>query len=450
MAKSKKAPAPPQPPPEVRYFELGDSFWELTCDDASVQTRHGKVGSPGQTKRKTFKASYEVTAETRKLVATKTEDGYVEKVGTPPEPRTNPALEKAIAADPSDEAAFMVYADWLQAQGDLRGELIALQAADKDRPAAKFLAQHVDYFLGPLGAHQKCHDGFHDKKHAAFTWKHGFIYAARLAHNQHADNWKGQLATDVLLPLLRHPSGKFLVELTLNENDDPSEDTLDDLFDVIARHPIRTLRKLRIGDEVSQISWFHAGNLGKLWKGVPNLVDFEIEAGEFELGKLEVPALRRAVFRTGGLTKTAATSIATATWPKLEHLEVYFGDSEYGCTATIEEALAILARSDLKHLGYLGLKNAEFQAELIPHLANSKLVRQLHTLDMSHGLLLDEHIDTLLAHKDAFAHLKVLDVSSTWLTKPGIKRLQGIATTLVAKDCWHEAEPEFRFVRIGE
>ena len=449
MAK-KKEPAPPKPPPEVRYFELGDRFWELTFDDASVQTRHGKVGSPGQTTRKDFEASYEVTYETRKLVAAKTKAGYVEKVGTPPEARTNRALEKTIAADPTDEAAYLVYADWLQAQGDPRGELIALQIAGKTKPAAKLLARHADYFLGPLAAHQTCHDGFRDTKRPALTWKRGFIHAARLAHNQYADPWKGRLASDVLLPLLRHPSGKFLVELTINENDDPSEDTLDDLVAVIARHPIPTLRKLRIGDDVSQISWYRVGNLGKLWAAVPNLVDLEIEAGQFELGTLALPHLKRAIFRTGGLSKTAAKSIAAASWPALEHLEVYFGDPQYGCTATSKDAIAILARTDLRHLRYLGLKNAMFQGDLIPHFAHSKLVRQLHTLDMSSGILLDEHVDTLLAHKAAFEHLKVLDVSHSWLTKAARKRLKGIAGTLLTEGCWDEADSEYRFVHIAE
>jgi uncharacterized protein (TIGR02996 family) len=437
----------------LRYFELAnDKFWEITLEEKAITTRHGKIGSPGQTKRRGFGAGYEAKAESRRLVAEKLKQGYVEKVPgvTTPAAKTNAALEKAISRDPYDDAAYMVYGDWLQARDEPRGELIALAAAGKAKAAAKCLAAHADYFLGPLKAHQECHDGFRDKKRPAFTWKNGFIFGARLAHNQYADNWPGVLATDVLLPLLLHPSGKFLVELTINENDDPSEDTLDDLFAVIAGHPIPTLRKLRIGDEVSQISWYRVGKVGAIWKAVPKLTHFEIEAGEFELGTIELPHLTRAVFHTGGLSKESATSIARARWPKLEHLEVYFGDPEYGCTATLEHALSMLERTDLEKLSYLGIKNAEFQGELIPHLAGSKLVRQLHTLDMSCGILLDEHVDLLLAHADAFRHLEVLDVSSTWLTDKAIKRLRGVARTIKAENCWNDPDPEFRYVRVGE
>lgn len=442
---------PPKPPPVVRYFEHGDKFWELSVDELAITTRTGKRGAAGQTKLKTFDKGYETTYEARKLVRAKTKAGFVEKLpGEQPAHHVNAALEKTLRADPTDASTYAVYADWLQAQGDPRGELAALQIAGKTKPATKFLEANVDYFLGPLKDRQRCFDG-NDKKKQAFTWKHGFIAAARLAHNQYGDNWKGALATDVLLPLLQHPSGKFLVELTLNENDDPSEGTLDDLFAVIAEHPIPTLRKLRIGDDVPQISWYRVGNLGKAWAGLPNLTHFEIEAGEFSLGDIELPHLVHAIFQTGGLSKAAATSIANARWPKLEHLEVYFGDPQYGCTAKLADALAILESCKrLKHLRYLGLKNAEFQADLIPHLAASKVTKHLHTLDIGDGILLDEHVDAILANKAAFSHLEVLDVSNTWLTKKAISRLTGVAKSIRAEGCWHDANPEYRYVRVGE
>ena len=434
-----------------RYFELADKFWEIVLEGTTVQTRHGKVGSLGQTKLKQHEADYEATWDAQKLVTAKVKLGFVEKVASKtPVAKSDAALEKAIIANPHDDAAYLVYGDWLQGHGDPRGELIALQAGNKDKVAKKYIKDHADYLLGPLKQHQKCYDDFNGKKPDAFTWKNGFIYRARLAHNEYADQWRGKLATDVMLPLLQHPSGKFLVELVLNENDDPSEDTLDDIFDVIAKHPMPTLRKLQIGDDVSQISWYRVGNIGKIWKSVPNLTHFDIEAGEFELGTIELPNLVHAVFQTGGLSKTAAKSIAKAKWPKLEHLEVYFGDPQYGCTATIKDAQAILENANVPKLRYLGLKNAEFQAELVPHLAKSKLVRQLHTLDMSCGILLDEHVDVILQHKDAFKHLEVLDVGSTWLTPAAVKRLKGVAKKVVCEDSWAEANPQYRYVRIGE
>lgn len=43
-------------------------------------------------------------------------------------------LLAAIAADPDDEAARLVYADWLIARGDRRGDLIALEARERTTP----------------------------------------------------------------------------------------------------------------------------------------------------------------------------------------------------------------------------------------------------------------------------------------------------------------------------
>ncbi|HEX7701448.1 MAG TPA: TIGR02996 domain-containing protein [Kofleriaceae bacterium] len=54
-------------------------------------------------------------------------------------------LESAILADPDDLATYLVYADWLQAHGYPRGELIVLVQAfwqradrgDQRRPAVR-------------------------------------------------------------------------------------------------------------------------------------------------------------------------------------------------------------------------------------------------------------------------------------------------------------------------
>jgi uncharacterized protein (TIGR02996 family) len=45
------------------------------------------------------------------------------------------AIEAAIDDDPDDARAYAVYGDWLQEQGDPRGELIALQQAAEEDPS---------------------------------------------------------------------------------------------------------------------------------------------------------------------------------------------------------------------------------------------------------------------------------------------------------------------------
>jgi uncharacterized protein (TIGR02996 family) len=447
-----------------RYeFTEGSSnkFWDITLAGKSFTTTYGRIGANGQTTIKSFKSDAEAKSAYEKLVAEKVKKGYALAGGEKPKakgkaapaekpatiaPRSNAALEKAIVANPTDADAYMVYADWLQGEGDPRGELVAMQAGGKTAAAKKLLEQHADYFYGALKDHLVCHDGGDTP---AFTWKNGFIHAVRLAHNCYGDSeWKGKLAEDVLKPLLAHPSGKFVVEMTLNENDDPTDDTLDDIFAVIAKHPLPTLRKLRIGDDVSQISWYRVGNLGKIWKAIPNLTHFQIEAGEFELGKIDLPHLVDARFVTGGLSKSAAKSIANAAWPKIEYLEVYYGDPQYGADASAKDVAPLLARTDMPKLKHLGVKNAEFQDELVEYLAKSKLVKQVATLDISMGLLSDECMPAFEKHADAFAHL-ALDVSETYLSKDAQKRLKKIVKKLVA-DGMRDPNDDYRYVCVGE
>jgi len=66
----------------------------------------------------------------------------------PPEPRPlSPHEEpflRAIAADPADEATRLVYADWLEEQGDPLGEFLRLQCQAKglERRERELWAQH--------------------------------------------------------------------------------------------------------------------------------------------------------------------------------------------------------------------------------------------------------------------------------------------------------------------
>lgn len=319
------APAPGQPAAGSggRYFELvegtSSKFWEITLSGSALRTRYGKIGTAGQTTLKELGSPAAAKKEHDKLIAEKTKKGYEEGGGGGggdgddedgeggeggPNAR-NAALEQVIAADPYDDDAYRVYADWLQGQSDPRGDLIALQLGKKTASANKLLASHRDYFWGSLHAHQQTYDG-HDEP--AFTWKNGFIHAARLSHNSYAaEDFEGSLA-EILGELLAHPSGQFLAELTLVFNGDPNEDTLQDLIDLLAAKAPASLRKLHIGDfeirgEDTELSWYNVGDLSALWKAVPGLTTLIVQGGSFTLGALELPALTRAELITGGLAK---------------------------------------------------------------------------------------------------------------------------------------------------
>ncbi|HEY5936672.1 MAG TPA: WGR domain-containing protein [Kofleriaceae bacterium] len=446
-------------------FITSGKFWEVWIDKTTVYTRFGKTGANGQTKLKALATKAAAEAELERMVAEKRKQGFAEAAGAgddAAEPSDgsvrdarNPALEKAIEDDPENPESYLVFADWLQSQGDPRGELMALHLADKTKAADKLIEKQAGYFLGPLAEHRQCYD---NSGRDAFTWLNGYIHGVRLAHDhyglpyQDGGKFKDKeisLAA-ILEELLRHPSGRYLVSVVMNYNNDPNESTLDDLIAVLAKRAPKTIRKIQIGDDVDQISWYNVGNLGKLWRVVPRLRLFSIHAGSFTLGTIELPELVRAVFETGGLSKASAKSIAIAKWPKIEHLDVWFGDDNYGGDASVKDIQPLLDRTDLKKLRHLGLRNAEFTDKLLEVLPKAKILKQLTTLDLSMGVLTDEGAKLLVKHADAYRHLAELNVSDTYLSKDAVKTLKGVAKKIVADDLREDDDPEWRYPAVGE
>jgi DNA ligase-1 len=87
---AKSKPAPAKSPPrseEARYFEYEEGssskFWEITTDGTDVTVRYGRLGTDGQTRTKSFADEAAAAAHAEKLIAEKTDKGYVET--EPPE-----------------------------------------------------------------------------------------------------------------------------------------------------------------------------------------------------------------------------------------------------------------------------------------------------------------------------------------------------------------------------
>lgn len=481
--------------PRYEFAEGGSNkFWEITLEGTSFKTTYGKIGAAGQTTVKSFKSEADAKKEADKITAEKVKKGYQlvgggaapaaaapapaakKKAAAAAEPVThavkftadarNPEIEKAIIADPTNRQAFALLGDWLQEQGDPRGELISLQLGNKDKQAKALIEKHADYFLGPLAPHQKVHDegannsishlrtkeqeaAWQKTQQEAFLWRNGFIYRVRLSHDSYSDEaYKGK-TVDILNDVLKHPSARFAVEFAFMSNGDPNEDDLQNLIDALGKNAPPTLRKLSLGDNVDQISWHHTGSLAKLWKGVPNLKTLEIETGEFEVGKMEAPSLERAIFITGGLSKSCGKGIATASMPKIKHLEIYYGTDEYGGECSLSEVQPLLNRTDLTNLTYLGLKNSEFADEIASAMRGAKVLKTLKTLDLSLGTMTDAGAEALAAAKDSLAHLEVLDLTRNFLSAKGIKAVKGICKKVITSE-QEDSDDDYRYVAIAE
>src|SRR3954454_11517744 len=119
---------------------------------------------------------------------------------------TRAELEAAIIAAPLEPGPRMVYGDWLQAQGDPRGEWAAMMAAIEAAPrntrlrsaAVAYLDTHRTALLG---------EGATVMERAYFGWRGGFIDEIRL---QPASGRTGAHAA-----LLRHPTCRFVRHVAL-------------------------------------------------------------------------------------------------------------------------------------------------------------------------------------------------------------------------------------------
>jgi uncharacterized protein (TIGR02996 family) len=445
-------------------FKEGTSskFWEITKDDNVLTTRWGRIGAEGQEKTQTFDGGYEARNAYRKQVEEKEKKGYtrVKPEDTGPKPRSNKELEAAILREPESPDGYLVYGDWLQAQGDPRGELIALQHAQLQakgaeatalkRKVAALLKKHQGLLLG-----NRLMSMLGDPT-LSVEWHLGFIRSARVAVAEYGEDPEFHM-DETLEMLLAHPSARFLQELNLGLADREGENEYGDLIRLVAKAAPKSLRKLFIGDFVfpddTEISWTHVGNVAPLYKALPQLRSLRVRGGDVALGKIHLPELREFTVESGGLPRPAVKSIANAHWPKLERLVVWFGAEEYGAGGDVGQLQPLLDATGVPELKHLGLCNAEFTDELCAALAKSKVLKQLETLDLSRGTLTARGAEVLVANAAAFKHLKHLDVTRNLLTDKAAKSLAKLCPDVARGNQRADEldeDDDSRYVAVGE
>jgi uncharacterized protein (TIGR02996 family) len=378
-----------------RYVKDGD-VWEIAS--AGKQLRIVENGAPTV---RTFRSVEHAAAQLEKAVADKLAAGF-ESVALDPR---EPALEAAILADPENLTAYEVYGDWLQAHGDPRGALIALQLAARrgdtklEAAAKKHLDAHADYLLGELAAAPA----------DAFTWSRGFVDKIYLS----AGGWLGRA--------LAHPSCRFAAEISVVGDAHAA-----DAIAMLAEHAPPTLRALRLRN-----IWQH--DLGVLWPAMPRLRRLTLVGERLALGDLAaLPHLERLEYADRAMPYASMHAIATAPWRELRELRIDFGSNEVTGEASIDDVFALLGRRDLPSLVRVGLIHTRYARELVIELVASPLALQLEALDLSHNQLTDVHAIELARHKDRFAKLQQLDVSGNRLSDAGLAALGTLVPKLRA------------------
>ncbi|MGZ3453292.1 MAG: TIGR02996 domain-containing protein [Polyangiales bacterium] len=368
---------------------------------------------------------------------------------------TDAELEERIRVDPRDDARRLVYADWLAAQGDPRGELMVVQHRLSSDPTSEQLrAREKDIF--------DQHGGFRGGVHpelVSFDWRLGLVERLRLSN---AVDWMDD-SFDVR-PIARRlfdlPTTRFLRELALGvlRWEYQSEDVPVVLEEASKSAFASGLRSLLLGDlaEEDVDNAHHSiGDISAVFGGAfPRLERLRVWGYEIAAssGPFAHPELGDLAIQTCALRKELYDAIVSGDLPKLERLELWFGSENYGCQLGVEDLSSLLAGTQFPRLKHLGLRNAEFTNELVSVLLAAPILTRLESLDLSMGVLAAEGARVLLEHGAAWRHLKTLDVSESLLAGNDalLDQLRAVGPEILAGDQRDDEDPTYRYVAVHE
>ena len=367
----------------------------------------------------------------------------------------NPELEALIRAQPASLEPYLVYADWLQAHGDPRGELIGLQCAllqaRGERLASlrqrerQLLGQHARHFLGPN------HRLFMSPDLAELRWHCGFLLAATLgAHWDHSVT-----AAELVGALLRLNSARLLEGLTVGLADNEGENDYTDVVDAIAStSPHQALTTLSIGEcqsDEASLPITNSGDLTPLYRALPGLRALSVRAGIIQPGKIVLPEIREFTYITCGLRRPALHRFCAAQWPRLEKMVLYLGEAAAGSDCTMADMERLLASlGGLAGLTHLGLVNSEL-ADMLPEaLIRSKVLPRLEWLDLSMGMMSNSGAQILATNADYFGHLSWLDLDRSYIGPQGQKSLRQAFGARVHLGTQNDDDPRWRSVSLRE
>lgn len=358
-----------------------------------------------------------------------------------------PELEQAFAAR-RDEHAAQVYADWLQAHGDVRGVLASLQRAGDLRD--DWLEANQQALLGDLKFGEQVR---------GFSWHHGFLDGASL---RGASRWVlkpeegGPPLHELTRRFLALPFAHFVRRLRFGVPSRQDVDWARTLAEVTRSAQAPSVLELRFDDytfEDNELSWTPFGDFSAAWPKLPSLELLHVRSGEGgTLGFLDLPNLRTFIRESGGLAATELADVHRARWPRLERLDLWTGQAAYGAQATVEDVDRLLNSDAHPRLRHFGLVNCEFVHDAIPTIARSRLLPQLRRLDLSMGVLTDEDVPMLLQHAAALRHLEVLDLSKN-LLGPAAKQLESLCAKVLIDPQRYEPYDDGqvdRYTAVGE
>ena len=310
-------------------------------------------------------------------------------------------LIAAIEADPDDIENYRVYADWLESNGQPRGQLIQLELlrarlTDRakldhlDRKIVGYVETHRKAFFGALKSWQNLR--YSSSRHGELIWRYGFIRRATIS--QHDD------PAARLRELITAPSARFLVEIELRI----------DVLDVLLERIPASLRELDIiVDEI---------DLSSRWPQLTQLHRLGLHINKPVLGVIDLPGLRKL-----SITSHIADRLEPPLLPSLETLQFHDGPS----AATI---LGFLDRLDAP-VTKLVLEHVASADEIVGRLADTRIGRQLTEITLPpNSYFTEEGVRQWLEHPPP-QKLARIDVRENRISDQARAALRSIAREVV-------------------
>lgn len=341
-----------------------------------------------------------------------------------------PLLER-IANDPNDVEAYAVLADALAADGDPRGELIAIQreallsgwtprlrSAERD-----LIARHADALLGPLAPwvrHVPSRAGeIRRGPHfigdlnplagpVAIEWRFGFFRS--VAFGVDASWWPANELVRAIEALDEIDSARFVSGIAITGFAGGPGD-FDAALDALARIRAPRLERVFVGDAVDSgedgsVSPRYVGDPSPWLERRASIERLALSGGRIE-SRCTMPSLRELWLQSPALPATVRAIPSFA--PAIEHLELFLGVPR--ALAVSVDDLADLFRSPFPRLSSLAIHAPH--EPMIPMalaiLASAPLLPRLRRLDVS-GSFIGGSITALTSHHAVFAHLEEIDL----------------------------------------
>lgn len=321
--------------------------------------------------------------------------------------KSNPELEAAIDASPDDVDAHLVYADWLQSVDEPLGELIVVQHQRECATTVDQLEQYTAAEHRFMEAHEGDLFGDVTLRPFGLRWRLGFV---REAHFAVLD---AGTAVETLERFLHAPATRYLRALGIEHRPYVNSDYAP-LTDVLARHGSLDLRALSIGTDRNS---GQLGSLDALCRALPRLEWLRLRGYSLTPSDFAWESLRGLEMRVRETTGEVVESLRNAAWPQLTSLTI---DLRGG--RVIPDDLETLFADEghfpmLRHLALVS--GAGLSNELCRVLAESSILGQLHTLDLSDGSLTQAGADVLAdALREEAPELRLLNLAENSLDAP--------------------------------